>query len=141
MHLGPQIPVVTRDTGTLLCQPENAPGDQPVLCIPSFNFPAYLQPKQTSNGRPARVCPLTLSLPSSAPETLHSISNAQTELVPFNANEHLDTSTPSRASPQPPQANGSMSLRPKKNNYLVPVSDRPCEFMCDPHYFMSLEKK
>ena len=25
--------------------------------------------------------------------------------------------------------------------YLVPVSDRPCQFMCDPNYFMSLGKK
>ena len=30
---------------------------------------------------------------------------------------------------------------PKKNVYLVLVSDRPCQFMCDPNYFMSFEKK
>ena len=29
-------------------------------------------------------------------------------------------------------------IRPKKKFCLVPVSDRPCQFMCDPNYFMSL---
>ena len=35
----------------------------------------------------------------------------------------------------------STEIRPKKMFYLVLVSDRPCQFMCDPNYFMSLEKK
>ena len=33
------------------------------------------------------------------------------------------------------------SIRPKKCFCLVPVSDRPCQFMCNPNYFMSLGKK
>ena len=32
-------------------------------------------------------------------------------------------------------------LRPKKLFCLVPVSDRPCPFVCDPNYFMSFKKK
>ncbi|CAL8287285.1 unnamed protein product [Arctogadus glacialis] len=31
----------------------------------------------------------------------------------------------------------SCYIRPKTNFCLVPVSDRPCQFMCDPNYFMS----
>ena len=33
------------------------------------------------------------------------------------------------------------SIRPKNKFCLVPVSDRPCQSMCDPNYFMSLKKK
>jgi hypothetical protein len=32
-------------------------------------------------------------------------------------------------------------LGQKINICLVPVSDRPCQFMCEPNYFMSFKKK
>ena len=33
------------------------------------------------------------------------------------------------------------NVRPKKTISLDPVSDRPCQFMCNPNYFMSFGKK
>ena len=36
---------------------------------------------------------------------------------------------------------GYKAAGPKKMFCSVPVSDRPCQFMCDPNYFMSFNKK